>query len=690
MKTTLLCLLIFLAPSFTFAQWTRTGGPEGISMASLLTVGDTVYAGTETDGVYASTNDGVNWFPMNSGIETQGIGALAYKSGYLFAGTRGNGVYHSTDRGQTWLPPSNGNNFYINTLVVKDSSVFAACHGVYRSTDNGLTWINVGYNSDTYYGLCADGNKLFASDSHYCYVTTDDGATWTTLNIYNVWSYYCNGNLVIAGGVSKVFVSTDGGNNFTTISFPINYSIVNLYTITAMDNELFAATSYDGVYKSTDMGFNWAPVKEGMGPKDVRALTVTGSSSLIAGTHYAGVYRSANSGLNWSRSMTGFPAGSTVSGLFASGSTILAGTYDGVYRSTDNGLNWNKLYGNNDTINYSLVRGIYQNGDTIFAGCELQFHAAVYRSTDNGLSWVRSSNGLSPTLTFLNDVTKSGNNVLAGTDSGVYYSTNNGNDWIHGNGLTYYVTNLAKGGGYVYAACDYLGIYRSADNGVNWTRTVYSLDFTSVGAKDNFACVGTFEEGTYITTDNGSQWFGVQGFPSGESVFSTFYVPQQQGMVLASAYQSPNFIYASYDNGLSFSPYSSGLGVNASAECFTATDTFLIAGMDYNGVWRRLRPGFITSASEENNTPVKYMLEQNYPNPFNPTTKIIYSIPKAGFVSLKIYNMLGQEVAVLVDEYKTPGVYTKEFNALNLSSGVYYYRLRSGQFTYTRKMVLVK
>ena len=57
---------------------------------------------------------------------------------------------------------------------------------------------------------------------------------------------------------------------------------------------------------------------------------------------------------------------------------------------------------------------------------------------------------------------------------------------------------------------------------------------------------------------------------------------------------------------------------------------------------------------------------------------------------MKIYNMLGQEVAVLVDEYKTPGVYTKEFNALNLSSGVYYYRLRSGQFTYTRKMVLVK
>ena len=81
--------MLNLAPSFPFAQWPRTGGPEGISMASLLTVGDTVYAGTETDGVYASTNDGVNWFPMNSGIETQGIGALAYKSGYLFAGTFG-------------------------------------------------------------------------------------------------------------------------------------------------------------------------------------------------------------------------------------------------------------------------------------------------------------------------------------------------------------------------------------------------------------------------------------------------------------------------------------------------------------------------------------------------------------------------------------------------------------------------
>jgi photosystem II stability/assembly factor-like uncharacterized protein len=688
MKTALFFIFLLLISHFTFSQWTRTNGPEGISMASLLTVGDTLYAGTETDGVYASTDDGVNWFPMNSGIETMGIGALAYKSGYLFAGTRGNGVYRSSNGGQTWLPPSNENNLYINTMVVKDSSVFAACHGIYRSTDNGVTWVYVGYNTDTYYGLCADGNKLFASDSHYCYITTDDGATWTTLNIYNVWSYYCDGNLVVAGGVSKVFVSTDGGNNFTAINFPINYSIVNLYTIIAMGNELFAATSYDGVYKSTDMGFNWAPVKEGMGPKDVRTLTVTGSSSLIAGAHYAGVYRSTNSGLNWSRSMAGFPAGSTISGLFASGSAILAGTYDGVYRSTNNGLNWNKLIGNKDTVNYAHVRGLWENGDTIFAATIYQFHSTIYKSTDNGVTWEWSGNGISSTERFINVLIKSGNNLLAGTDHGVYYSSDNGNNWIPTN-LTDYILGLTRGGGYVYASADY-DVYRSSDDGVNWIHAVGGSDFTSIGARDNYACVGTFEGGAVTTTDNGALWFGAGGIPGGKSVYSVFYVPGQNSMVLASTNINGSRIFTSYNNGLSFSPYSDGLGPNAIAELFTATDSFLVAGTDYNGVWRRLRPDIVTSISNNNDVPRTFELEQNYPNPFNPGTKINYSIPKAGFVSLKIYDMLGSEVAVLVDEVKQAREYSVVWNAGKFASGIYFYKLTSGQFTSTKKMILIK
>lgn len=90
------------------------------------------------------------------------------------------------------------------------------------------------------------------------------------------------------------------------------------------------------------------------------------------------------------------------------------------------------------------------------------------------------------------------------------------------------------------------------------------------------------------------------------------------------------------------------------------------------------------------NTPLTYSLSQNFPNPFNPTTKISYSIPKQEFVTLKIYDMLGREVAVLVNETKGQGFYTVEFNAENLSSGIYTYRISAGTYENVMKMIYLK
>ena len=89
-------------------------------------------------------------------------------------------------------------------------------------------------------------------------------------------------------------------------------------------------------------------------------------------------------------------------------------------------------------------------------------------------------------------------------------------------------------------------------------------------------------------------------------------------------------------------------------------------------------------------SPERYELSQNYPNPFNPSTKINFSIPKQSFVSLKIYDMLGKEVSQLVSEIKTAGVYSIDFNALNLSSGTYFYQLKAGDFSDIKRMMLIK
>jgi hypothetical protein len=94
--------------------------------------------------------------------------------------------------------------------------------------------------------------------------------------------------------------------------------------------------------------------------------------------------------------------------------------------------------------------------------------------------------------------------------------------------------------------------------------------------------------------------------------------------------------------------------------------------------------------NNNNNIPNAYKLEQNYPNPFNPVTSIGFSIPKSGNVKLVIYDMLGREVAVLSNGFKTAGSYSLDFDASNLSSGAYVYKIESGDFVESKKMMLIK
>jgi CubicO group peptidase (beta-lactamase class C family) len=96
------------------------------------------------------------------------------------------------------------------------------------------------------------------------------------------------------------------------------------------------------------------------------------------------------------------------------------------------------------------------------------------------------------------------------------------------------------------------------------------------------------------------------------------------------------------------------------------------------------------SVEDEISLPISYRLSQNYPNPFNPTTIIKYSIPKLSFVTIKIYDVLGSEVAALVNEEIPVGTYEINWNAVNLSSGVYFYQLKAGSYVETKKMLLLK
>jgi photosystem II stability/assembly factor-like uncharacterized protein len=772
--------LLFLSSS-TFPQWVRTNGPEGTAIRSLVNIGGTIYAGTEVNGVYISTDDGVSWIARNTGIETFNVPAIINLQGYVFAGTFGNGVYRSSDGGQTWIPPSNATNLAVKSLATDDIYIFAGTvsNGVYRSSDNGTTWEQkisafLGYNA-----MCKSGNKVIVSSSNYTLYTTDHGETWdyiTQLDGAEIYSYYCNGDTIFAGGRNKIYKSINNGNTFTTINLNFNSGIVNIYSITSHGSNLYAATSEEGIYKSTDNGLNWFAANIGMGPKDARAITVTNSSTLIAGTHYVGVYRSTDLGLSWNKSVTGFPAGSNILTLFVNEQRVFAGTRDGIYRSDDDGENWVKLTGTNDTINYSTVRGICEKDGDIYVAMFLQFNTTVYKTTDKGLNWTRSGTGLPSDLTFIFSMVVSGNNILAATDEGVYYSPDNGTNWYLANAPIQYIPNIAAGGdNFVYAAVPGIGIYKSGDDGVNWIPSLLSptVDYVEVAAINNYAFAGTFFGGACYSSNYGGTWFLSNGFPSDASVF--VLCPVADEMVLAGTDLSPNWIYASFNNGVNFSPYSEGLANHASVEAFAVNETYMLAGTDQHGVWRRLLPGVPVelisfnakinnsnvelewqTATETNNsgfeiqrkgaawerigfveghgtisetqkysfidrnllagkytyrlkqidydgnfefsdlvkieilTPIEFSLSQNYPNPFNPSTTIKYQIPINGFVTLRVFNTIGEEVSTLVNEFKSAGNYEIHFDAEDLTSGIYFYRLKVDNFNSTRKMILLK
>ncbi|MBT8377930.1 MAG: T9SS type A sorting domain-containing protein [Ignavibacteria bacterium] len=284
----------------------------------------------------------------------------------------------------------------------------------------------------------------------------------------------------------------------------------------------------------------------------------------------------------------------------------------------------------------------------------------------------------------------SGNNIVAATEEGIYYSTDDGTNWLLANAPVRYIPSIATGSeNFVYAAVPGLGIYKSADNGINWVSSLQSpaVDYVEVAAYGRYSFAGAFFAGARYSTNFGGNWSVSSGFPVDASVYALSAL--NDGVVVAGTDIDPNWIYVSFNNGTSFSPYSEGLSEVASVEAFSWNDSYIFAGTYNQGVWRRLRPAVVNVDDKIKNLN-SYYLSQNYPNPFNPSTKIKYKIAEDGFVSLKLYDLLGNVVATLVNIEKPAGEYEVEFSGRGLTSGIYFYQLRIGDFVQNKKMILMK
>ena len=402
---------------------------------------------------------------------------------------------------------------------------------------------------------------------------------------------------------------------------------------------------------------------------------------------------------------TSEPSGGVYS-LGFSGTSLLAGTWNGVYRSTDYGDTWNL------TLPLSVkdfaLDSVAGGNRIIYAGGQ----GGVYISRDDGINWRAVNSGLENrvvrTIAIIPDGSE-GSTLLAGTGEGVFRSSNYGTNWALSSPTildVYALTAFKDETGDIIVLAgietEYNGlgncIFRSIDNGQSWIEsslpTLWAGSFAIIPNGTNGMNIfsGTYFS-VYLSTNNGSDWTHVnEGLNRGVYSLTTCLNGTSETNLFAGTLFGG--VYLSTNNGANWTTVNSGLPYeNEYIYSLAVLGPYLFAGtLNLNGgVWRRPLSEMVTSVEDPSTTlPTQFTLYQNYPNPFNPSTVISYKLPVSSDVTIKVYDVLGNEVATLVDGYKPAGNYEVEFYASNLPSGTYFYQLRAGSFIETKKMILMK
>jgi hypothetical protein len=439
--------------------------------------------------------------------------------------------------------------------------------------------------------------------------------------------------------------------------------------------DIFAGTDSNGVLISTNNGLNWSQTP--LNSHRVTSLALI-AGNLYAGTCYSalninsGVYVSTNNGLTWTHTSL---KSRFVKTIYANGQNIFAGS-DGLFYSSDNGLSWiaKEFPATSNILSFSGSDSI------MLLGCN---NYDVYLSTNFGQNWsFNSSSGGNPNSFLIN-----GPRFLAGKSMGIYLSTNYGVNW--NNVIVSGAVNaFAVLGSNIFAG-RYNGVLISTNNGSSWNPTAASIIYPvfSLAVKGSTVFAGTQGGGIYYSTNNGVAW--VQTL-NGETVYS---LAVNGGNVIAGTFDGG--VYISTNDGVSWVQRNEGLTDRLINSLFIDSG-YLYAGTGGASVWRRPISEIVGFENVGNLIPGKFNLSQNYPNPFNPATKIKFELPSLSRskssipVKLVIYDLSGREVATLVNEELKPGSYEAEWYAPGFSSGVYFYRLISGDYIESKKMVLIK
>ena len=372
------------------------------------------------------------------------------------------------------------------------------------------------------------------------------------------------------------------------------------------------------------------------------------------------------------------------SSLFGQWSKVTSFTGTQVYKITNLDslilISSNGLYASTDTCKswFPLYQGGYINAldvinNSIYIG---NFYSNKY-STNRGLNWFDLN-----LPRFLYTFALMNNHLFAGTESyGIYVTTNLGQNWVFSGLPGRDVLSSIVFNNKIYAGTSDIGILVSSDFGQSWDST--SMKFQGVlniSAASNKMYAGT-STGLYISLNNGTNWTLISPL----NIFVTSVVNVGNNIIISSR----TGVYTSNNNGVNWISHNEGL-TDLNINYIMVLGNYLFAGSNTEGLLKRNLNEIVSIKNVYSELPNAFSLEQNYPNPFNSMTNVKFEIVNAGMVEIKVFDLSGKEVRTLVNEYKQAGTYEVRFDAGDLPSGIYFYRMETNGFISTKKCVLLK
>jgi len=460
-------------------------------------------------------------------------------------------------------------------------------------------------------------------------------------------------------------------------------------------NHIFVAVEPRAVYKSTDSGNTWMQKSNGITATTGMALDIDSKGSIYLAA-LGGVFKSVNGGEKWFRIAQNLSDLEFIEVKVIPNDYVFVSNFDGIHCSTDYGQTW-------ITTDYTFFGageiGINTN-EVMFAGNISATYFSIYRSTNFGENWNLSA-GL-PSIAFL---FPDNGDVYVGVGKSqfnlgdIFKSTDDGITWIRTNAFpdTFFITyrdlELDRNGDFYLAMSGsslYSGVHLSTDSGVSWSNYGFSLPTKSIAIDSSgYIFAGTNQQGIFRTAGRTVpvELISFTAEVSNKNVILSW--------ITATETNNYGFEIERKQSSIDWAKigFIQGNGTTIKRNIYNYADENIETGeyyyrlkqIDYDG-------SFEYSPTVQIKIEVIYdfNLEQNYPNPFNPGTSINYSIRERGLVTLKVYDILGKEVVTLINENQEAGNYSVQFNASHLPSGIYFYRLKSGSFSSTKKLILLK